>query len=432
MIEIRLPRTTDAAGCAELAALALGPDRAGPFIKSHMERHHLIVAEADKEIVGFLAYRTDWFQCTFVSLVVVREDFRRKGIAREFFKSVEAVSPSPRVFSSTEETNAASIRMHTTLRARWGIVAAPALLYIFSYFHRVAPVVVASDLMQAFAIPAAALGTLIAVYPYCFVVMALPNGTLADTLGPRRMLALGGVTMAAGSMLFGAAPAFWVAFAGRLLVGLGASAMLIASLRLASEWFRPHEFATVAGSSQSIGAFGAIVGTGPLALVVEAIGWRLSFIGIGAITLLLAMACYVFIRDRPEDLGLPRVAEGPRVPAPSLRETLEAIPGIAANPRSWPILLMGLAIYGAFVPFFGLWGVPYLAQVYGMSRVGASNVLMMTALGLLISAPLIGWISDRWLGLRRPPLIAATALFAAVWALLALPRTPVPPEWLSP
>ncbi len=83
MIEIRLPRTTDAAGCAELAALVVGEDRAGPLIKSHLERHHLIVAEADKEIVGFLAYRTDWFQCTFVSLVVVREDFRRKGIARE-------------------------------------------------------------------------------------------------------------------------------------------------------------------------------------------------------------------------------------------------------------------------------------------------------------------------------------------------------------
>ena len=48
-------------------------------------------------------------------LQAAREDFRRKGIAREFYKSVEAVSPSPRVFSSTEETNAASIRMHTAL-----------------------------------------------------------------------------------------------------------------------------------------------------------------------------------------------------------------------------------------------------------------------------------------------------------------------------
>ena len=144
------------------------------------------------------------------------------------------------------------------------------------------------------------------------------------------------------------------------------------------------------------------------------------------------MACFVFIRDKPEDLGLPRIADGPRPLAPSLRETLAAIPAIAGNPRSWPILLMGSAMYGAFVPFFGLWGVPYLAQIYGMPRVAASNVLMMTAVGLLISAPLIGWISDHWLGLRRPPLIATTALFAAVWALLALPRTPVPPGWLGP
>lgn len=115
MIEIRLPRVADAAGCSELAALVVGEERAGAFVRSHMERHHLIVAETDGHIVGFIAYRTDWFQCTFVSLVVVQEDFRRKGIAREFFKAVETLSPTPRLFSSTEETNAASIRMHTAL-----------------------------------------------------------------------------------------------------------------------------------------------------------------------------------------------------------------------------------------------------------------------------------------------------------------------------
>jgi biotin transporter BioY len=41
-------------------------------------------------------------------------------------------------------------------------------------------------------------------------------------------------------------------------------------------------------------------------------------------------------------------------------------------------------------------------------------------------------VSDRWLGLRRPPLIAATALYAVIWALIALPRAPVPLGWLSP
>ncbi len=115
MIEIRLPRAEDHAACADLAALVIGEERAGAFIRSHLDRHHLFVAEADGAVVGFLAYRTDWFQCTFVSLVAVREDFRGKGIAREFFRSVEVMSPSPRLFSSTEETNVASIRMHTAL-----------------------------------------------------------------------------------------------------------------------------------------------------------------------------------------------------------------------------------------------------------------------------------------------------------------------------
>jgi len=115
MIEIRFPRGSDARPCADLAGLVVGPDRAGPFVKAHMERHHLIVAEAAAEVVGFLAYRTDWFQCTFVSLVVVREDFRRRGIAREFFRTLETVSPTPRLFSSTDETNAVAIRMHTAV-----------------------------------------------------------------------------------------------------------------------------------------------------------------------------------------------------------------------------------------------------------------------------------------------------------------------------
>jgi len=115
MIEIRPPRHGDARPCAELAALVVGPDRAGPLIKAHLEQHHLIVAEADDEVVGLCAYRTDWFQCTFITLVAVHEKFRRRGIAREMMRSVEAISPTPRVFSSVEETNGPAIHLHGSL-----------------------------------------------------------------------------------------------------------------------------------------------------------------------------------------------------------------------------------------------------------------------------------------------------------------------------
>ncbi len=114
-MEIRQPLPSDLGPVMTLAAGVVGPERAGPVIRSHVERHHLLVAADDGQVVGVLAYRTDWFQCTMVSLVCVREDFRRRGVARTLYQAVERMSPSPRLYSSTEETNTVSIRMHRAL-----------------------------------------------------------------------------------------------------------------------------------------------------------------------------------------------------------------------------------------------------------------------------------------------------------------------------
>jgi sugar phosphate permease len=325
-----------------------------------------------------------------------------------------------------------SDRLARTRRVRWGVIAVPALLYFFSYFHRIAPVVVASDLMRAFAVSAAGLGQLSAIYPYCFAAMALPGGSLADTLGPRRVLTLGALTMSAGSILFGLAPTFGLAFAGRLLVGLGASVILISSLRLVSEWFRTDEFATVAGWSQTVGSLGALVGTTPLALVVEAVGWRRAFALIGAITLGLAAACFVLVRDRPGAMGLPAINPARASATPTLREVVAGVAAVATNPRSWPPALAAGGVYGTFVAFSGLWGVPYLAQVHGLPRVAASNLIALVAAGLLVGAPLAGWVSDRWLRRRKLPLVATTALYAAVWVALVLPAVRLPIQVLGP
>ncbi len=302
---------------------------------------------------------------------------------------------------------------------RWGVLVVPALLYFLSYFHRVAPVVVAGDLMAAFAVSAATLGALSAIYPYCFAAMALPGGSLADFLGARRTLVLGGLSMSTGSVLFGLAPGFGAAFAGRLLVGLGASVILIAGLRLAAEWFRTEEFATVVGASQSVGSIGAVAGTTPLALLVEQIGWRQGFVTIGAATALLAVACALTVRDRPEQpAGRRRPAE------PGLREIIAGIPGVIGNPHSWAVGLISGGIYGGFAAFVGLWGVPYLTQVYELSRVRAANLVGLAALGLLVGAPLIGWLSDR-LRRRRLPLLVMTGLNVFTWLALVGPATPI-------
>lgn len=318
-----------------------------------------------------------------------------------------------------------------TRRVRWWILLVPALLYVCSYFHRIAPVVVAGDLMRDFGVTAAALGNLSAVYPYCFAAMALPGGSLADTLGPRWTLTMGGLTMGTGTVLFGLAESFGVAVAGRLLVGLGASVLLLASLRLAAEWFRTDEFATVSGLSQTVGSLGALVATTPLALLVEAAGWRHAFVAIGAVTLVIASACALAVRDRPSGLGLAPLNPSRPGPAPGLRAVLAGIPAAAGNRLIWAPILTSTCLYASFGAFIGLWGIPYLSQVYGLRRIEAANLMAGATLGLLVAAPLLGWLSDRW-GRRRPLILGTVTLAVAAWIPLACVGAPLPRWALMP
>jgi sugar phosphate permease len=302
--------------------------------------------------------------------------------------------------------------------ARVAVLVVPAAIYFFSNVHRVAPGVVATDLMNAFSITAASLGGLAAIYPYVFVVMALVGGSLVETLGARLTIASGATAMAFGAALFGLAPVFGVAVAGRFLVGLGASVILIAWLTLATAWYRPEQFATISGLTQTIGNLGALMASSPLALAVEAIGWRSAFVMIGGVTLLLAMAALLLVRDRPEAAGLSPVD---RRGAPRLADVLASIPAIVTNVRSWPPVLAAAGVYATLISFLGLWGVPYLTQVYGLRRVAAANTVLWLAAGIVVGSPLVGWLSDRQLGLRRLPLIVCTWLYAACWVVLVVP-----------
>lgn len=317
----------------------------------------------------------------------------------------------------------------TPALARWLVIVVPASIYFVSYFHRVAPAVVAADVMRAFGITAASLALLAAVYPYVFAAMALVAGSLADGVGPRWTLTAGGVTMAFGAALFGLAPGFGVAMVGRLLVALGASVILIAWLSLIAAWFRPDEFATASGWTQSVGNVGALAASSPLALLVEAIGWRETFVVIGALTLLLAFGALLLVRDGPEPRALPaapRDAEG-------VAGIVAGARGIVANRRTWPPVLAAGGMYATMVTLLGLWGVTWLTQVYGLRRVEAATTLAALALGVAVGSPLAGWLSDRWLRRRRLPFIVFSAAYALCWMpLLITGDHRLPVAWLPP
>lgn len=112
---IRIACPEDVAACIDLAEAVIGARWSGPFVQVAVDRQELLVAHSNGEVVGTLAYRTDWFRCTFVTLVSVRANWRRRGVARALYQALEDRSPSPRLFSSAQETNAAAIQMHRAL-----------------------------------------------------------------------------------------------------------------------------------------------------------------------------------------------------------------------------------------------------------------------------------------------------------------------------
>ena len=173
------------------------------------------------------------------------------------------------------------------MKRRWLALGIVALAYVLSFFQRFAPAGIANDLAAAFDTSAASLGVLAATYFYVYTVMQVPTGMLADTLGPRRILMLGGVIGGIGSFMFGLAPTLDIALIGRTLIGLGVSVVFIAMLKLIAVWFEEERFATLVGVSMLIGNLGSVLAGAPLSAVAQSTGWRGVFIGIGALSLVL-------------------------------------------------------------------------------------------------------------------------------------------------
>ena len=307
-------------------------------------------------------------------------------------------------------------------RRRWLALGVVAAAYVLSFFQRFAPAGIAQDLAVAFQTSAASLGVLAATYFYVYTLMQIPTGILADTLGPRKILALGGIIGGLGRFMFGFAPTLDWALAGRTLIGLGVSVTFIAMLKLIAVWFEESRFATMVGICMLVGNMGSVLAGAPLSGLAQATGWRGVFIGVGIVSLLLAVGCWVIVRDRPD------TASSTAVPRFDRTVVLSALLSVIRNRATWPAILVNTGMSGAFFTFAGLWATPYLIQVHGMLRAVAASHLSLWFGGFAVGCFFIGTLSDR-IGRRKPVLIVASHIYAAIWLIWLSGATMLP--WLS-
>lgn len=311
-------------------------------------------------------------------------------------------------------------------RIRWTIFGLLAVSYMLVFFHRMVPAAVASDLMAAFGTSAAALGSLAAMYYYVYTAMQIPSGILADTLGPRISVTLGSLVAGGGSIVLGMADTFAVASGGRFLVGLGVSVVFVGLMRSNAIWFSERQYGRISGLTLLLGNLGSILAAAPLVWLLGFFTWREVFIGIGLVSLLMAVLTWLLVRNRPQEVGFPSVREMEGLPphAPHADNIWRALRRVYGNRTAWPGFWVNLGVTGNMFSFVGLWGVPLLRDVHGLSRADASSYTTLSLVSFAVGCMFMGWVSDH-LGLRKPVIVTTALISALAWlALLLLPWEP--------
>jgi sugar phosphate permease len=303
------------------------------------------------------------------------------------------------------------------LSYRWLVFAVLAGGYVLVYFHRLCPAVVAVDMMTDLKTGGALLGLLGSAYFYPYALMQIPAGLLADSWGARRTVTLFTMIAFMGALVVALAPNVTIAILGRIIVGLGVSMLFVPTMKILTEWFRPHEFARMTGILLAMGGLGSLVSATPLALVTGWFGWRMAFVAVAGLTFVLALLVWLIVRDRPADMGwsIPGKATVGQTVDISLADGVKQV---LASGNFW--LLAGWFFFqsAVFFSFAGLWGGPYLNHVYSLDRAAAGQVLSMLAVGLIVGSPMQTWFSSRVCKGRKPVLILSSVVTSGITCLL--------------
>jgi len=278
------------------------------------------------------------------------------------------------------------------------------------------PAVIALDIQASFGLTGTLLGVLGSAYFYSYALMQLPTGLMADSWGPRKTVSSFFVLAGIGSIVMGTAPNLPVAVLGRILVGIGVSTVFVCNFKLLSEWFSVRQFIIMGAAFMVMGGIGALSASAPLAWISNLIGWRMTLVGVGAVTLVMAGLVYGFVRNRPVEMGLAPIgaADEEQIEKVGLAAGLKMV---VCSRRFWPIGIWAFCVIGISFAVGGLWGGPYLMHIYGLSKTAAGAVLSTFALALIFGSPLFGWLGNRY-G-RKPVLIGCSLGLMAVCGLLS-------------
>ena len=269
-----------------------------------------------------------------------------------------------------------------TLTNRWSVLA---LLFfarasMAMQFQSIAPL--ATLLVEELRLNYTQIGLLIGLFMFPGIFIALPGGLLGQRFGDKAVVLAGLALQAVGSLLLANADVFPVAFAARLLGGMGMVLLNVQLTKIVNDWFTGQEISTSMGILMTAWPFGMALALSTLGYVAEAWGWRAAIhvtTGYSALSLVLVG---LFYRDLAA--ASPRHDEArPPLWVISNRElALITIAGLV-----WVLPNAGFIVVLGFTPALLIAG--------GMGLAAAGFLVGLMSWITIGSIPLGGWLTDR-------------------------------------
>ncbi len=257
-----------------------------------------------------------------------------------------------------------------------------------------------------------------------YLFFAAVGGVVAARYGPRVVISVSMLLAGAGMFLTGMAPDFLMALIMRALTGVGSAGANVPVMGLLSAWFATRRRGMAAGVA--VGGSGvALVLSGPLLPpFIAAYGWRAGWYVLGILGIIIGIAAYLLLRNRPAEKGLRPFGE----------EAGYVAPVTAAAPRAslnWglvyrsPVLWHLAAVYAMFgfaYIVYATFFATYLAKEGGWSPAAAGNLWAMIGFFSIFSGFIWGTISDN-IG-RKYGLALVFTLQGLSLLIFALVRSP--------
>jgi len=256
--------------------------------------------------------------------------------------------------------------------------------YFLSYLYRTVNAVLAPDLAADIGIGPSALGLLTSVYFISFASFQLPLGILLDRYGPRKTEAALLMFAGLGALIFSQAESLTGLLVGRAFIGFGVSACLMASFKAYSVWFDRDKWTVVNGFQMASGGLGALAATAPVELMVGAYGWRMVFIALTGLSVVIGILVFTVVPEKRSE----RSAE-------TLGAQLNGIKEIFTSMKFWRLAPLATLSQATFLSIQGLWVGPWLRDVIGLERGDAATVMFWIAVSMISGWIILGIIGER-------------------------------------